>query len=288
MGEGAAEGPVPPRLHVLMRRESPVAVVIRRGPSRAVCAIAWSLRGDSFQLGQWLKGRIYPLRSDLSADGRHIVYFASNFGARAPDPPSWTAVSCVPWLKAIELWTKDDAWHGGGMFGRGDDWRLNDGYGHQEALRTSRVRRVPDYPYPELAQAATEWGAECLRIYVPRMLREGWTLHAVERPDAKTRHARFRKPIGAAGVLEKVLVATSATRAAGQGVYSEWHRILPGNGAPARDYPGWEWAELQGSRLVWAERGCLHAARPGREGLRDVTLLHDFTSMRFQAIAAPY
>jgi hypothetical protein len=52
--------------------------------------------------------------------------------------------------------------------------------------------------------------------------------------------------------------------------------------------PEWEWADLDGKRLVWAERGRLHAARFGRTGLREQRLLQDFNGMRFEAIAAPY
>jgi hypothetical protein len=68
--------PVPARLHVLIARESRTAVVLRRGPSNLVCTVGWNLNDDSFRLGQWLKGRIYERRADLSPDGRHMIYFA--------------------------------------------------------------------------------------------------------------------------------------------------------------------------------------------------------------------
>jgi hypothetical protein len=56
--------PVPARLHVLVALESRSAVVLRRGPSNHVCTVGWNLDDDSFQLGQWLKGRIDEHRSD--------------------------------------------------------------------------------------------------------------------------------------------------------------------------------------------------------------------------------
>jgi len=62
------------RLHVLIRPKSNYAVVIRRGPAKQVCAIGWKLNSDEFKMGQWLKGRIYERRCDISPDGRYMIY----------------------------------------------------------------------------------------------------------------------------------------------------------------------------------------------------------------------
>ncbi|MEK6804025.1 MAG: hypothetical protein AABZ34_15370 [Nitrospirota bacterium] len=61
---------------MLLAREAPVGLVIRRGPSRQVCTLLWDRRTDTFTLGQWFKGRIYERRCDLSPDGTHFIYFA--------------------------------------------------------------------------------------------------------------------------------------------------------------------------------------------------------------------
>ena len=71
--------PVPARLHVILAREAPKAVVFRRGPSNRVCTIGWDLETDTFTMGQWLKGRIYEYRSDLSPNGELMIYFATDF-----------------------------------------------------------------------------------------------------------------------------------------------------------------------------------------------------------------
>src|SRR5215470_7646047 len=68
----------PARLHVLLARDARLGVVIRRGPSRSVCTLLWDRKTDKFQLGQWMRGRIYERRSDLSPDGKHLIYFAMN------------------------------------------------------------------------------------------------------------------------------------------------------------------------------------------------------------------
>jgi len=70
---------IPARLHVIMAREAPKAVVFRRGPSGQVCTLGWDLETDTFTMGQWLKGRIYEYRSDLSPDGELMIYFATDF-----------------------------------------------------------------------------------------------------------------------------------------------------------------------------------------------------------------
>jgi hypothetical protein len=73
----------PARLHVLLASQARAGVVFRRGPVNAVCTIGWNLETDKFELGQWLRGRIYERRGDLSPDGRHLIYFARG-GRRHP------------------------------------------------------------------------------------------------------------------------------------------------------------------------------------------------------------
>lgn len=74
---------IPARLHVILAREAPKAVVFRRGPTGQVCTLGWDLETDTFTMGQWLKGRIYEYRSDLSPDGELMIYFAADY--RHPD-----------------------------------------------------------------------------------------------------------------------------------------------------------------------------------------------------------
>src|SRR5690349_10747108 len=91
------------RLFAILARESPTAVVFRRGPSRQVLLIKWNTADDTFEYGQWFKGRIYERRCDLSPDGELLLYFAADF--RRP-LYSWSAISRSPYLKALALWPK--------------------------------------------------------------------------------------------------------------------------------------------------------------------------------------
>src|ERR1041384_8508875 len=67
------------RLFAILARKSPYAVIFRRGPSRSVLLIRWNTETDTFEHGQWLRGRIYERRCDLSPDGGLLLYFAANW-----------------------------------------------------------------------------------------------------------------------------------------------------------------------------------------------------------------
>ena len=112
----------PARLYCLLAREARSGVIFRRGPTRHVLLIKWNLDGDTFEFGQWLKGRIYERRCDLSPSGDRLIYFAATY----KEPlMSWTALSKPPWLTAIALWPKGDGWNGGGFFNTDTDLVLN-------------------------------------------------------------------------------------------------------------------------------------------------------------------
>lgn len=67
------------RLFVIAARNAPIALIFRRGPSKQVLLIGWNLEDDTFEIGQWLKGRIYERRCDLSPEGEMLLYFAANW-----------------------------------------------------------------------------------------------------------------------------------------------------------------------------------------------------------------
>jgi hypothetical protein len=159
-----------------MAREAPTAVIFRRGPSRWVRLIRWNVADDSFELGQWFKGRIYEKRSDLSPDGTKLVYFAQKINSRtvadAKVGYAWTAVSRPPYLTAIGLWSKGDCWNGGGLFEKNDRLLLNhptNGTRHdREPKGLTVVRRM-------LGMGEDD------TVLDPRLTRDGWTLTQVWR-----------------------------------------------------------------------------------------------------------
>ena len=165
-----------------------MAVVIRRGPSRHTATIGWDRRTDKFSVGQWLYGRIYERRCDLSPDGKHLIYFAMNGRWSSSVKGSWSAISRAPYLKAISLFAKGDCWHGGGLFRSSNEYWLNDGYGHEVREEDPRLRRFTAYPWHEY------YGGECPGVYYVRLQRDGWTLKDTSPDGYGGRTTRFEKP----------------------------------------------------------------------------------------------
>lgn len=156
------------RLSVLIARRADVSVIFRRGPSKHVLLVRWDLANDSFEAGQWLMGRVYERRCDLSPAGDRLIYFAASY--RGPFR-TWTAVSRPPYFTALALWPKGDAWGGGGLFLNENEVLLN----HPEsALDLASGYRVPkDVKVSRLPYGGA---GEDDPIFSDRMVRDGWTL----------------------------------------------------------------------------------------------------------------
>ena len=111
--------PVTCRLSLVFAAKAPVAVVLRRGPTRWVEVVKWNTDKDSFENGQWLHGRIYGERCGLSPDGKLFVYFAAKHGMVDKSKgykDTYTAVSKPPYLTALAMWPQGSTWGGGGRF----------------------------------------------------------------------------------------------------------------------------------------------------------------------------
>ncbi len=272
-----------PRLHVLLASSGHTGVVLRRGPAREVAAIGWNRDNDTFALGQWLRGRIYELRCDLSPDGKHLIYFAMNGHWRSRAKGAWTAISRAPYLTAIALFAKGDCWNGGGLFtARGEYW-LNDGYGHTVLEDTAEVTRAPATAY------VPTWGGECPGVYFHRLLRDGWTLR---RELTVTGTDVFERPLWHGWVLRKLSRAEAGVP--GKSVYFDEHELVhPASGRELVRH-AWEWASPDLGRLVWAENGALWAGKitkssaAGEDPVTAAAVLHDFSDMRFERREAPY
>ena len=251
-----------------------------------MCAIGWHRDRDTFEVGQWLRGRIYERRSDLSPDGKHLIYFAMNGRWASRTKGAWTAISRAPYLAAVALYAKGDCWHGGGMFVDDHSYWLNDGYGHQLLADTREVRRADPPPYQPL------WGGECWGVYFHRLLRDGWLMRDDLEVNAATASmVVFERPLWRGWTLRKIARAMIGAPP-GKGVYHDEHELVHGERELSRER--WEWADVDGDRLVWVEAGALWAGRISARSARrddpveDVRKLHDFSDMKFEALAAPY
>ena len=146
----------PARVHPILARKANTAVIIRRGPSKSVCTMLWDRTRDTFMPGQWLRGRIYERRCDLSPDGRHFIYFAMNGKWGGPLKGSWTAISRAPYLKALALWPWGDCWNGGGLFLTDSRFWRNAGC-HCDEPESGTTRNHPEWEWAELDRKRLVW-----------------------------------------------------------------------------------------------------------------------------------
>ncbi|HJQ36945.1 MAG TPA: hypothetical protein VKB93_07390 [Thermoanaerobaculia bacterium] len=156
-------------IYAILARSAPRAVVFRRGPSKRVLLLSWNTDTDQFVEGQWLKGRIYERRCDLSPDGELLLYFAATY--REPYY-SWSALSKPPHLTALALWPKGDSWGGGGHFESKSRIALNHRQSEMTLADGFRLpKRLTIVPFG----AHSGWG-EDHPVWTKRLERDGWTL----------------------------------------------------------------------------------------------------------------
>jgi hypothetical protein len=163
----------PARLYFILARQAPVGVIFRRGPSKWVQLIRWNTETDTFEPGQWLHGRIYEKRCDLSPDGSLLIYFAQKINRRTMEDReytyAWTAISKPPYLTALALWPKGDCWHGGGLFETNARVWLN----HHPAAAVPHPDHVPQglevVPNPDAC-------GEDDPVHFRRLERDGWVM----------------------------------------------------------------------------------------------------------------
>lgn len=278
--EKPAQPSFPARIHPILARESPTGVVIRRGPAREVAVIGWDRKTDEFAVGQWMRGRIYERRCDLSPDGKHLIYFAMGTPRTPETRATWTAISRAPYLKAVAFWSKGDAWNGGGMFLSNDRVWLNRSCTETLMWNETTLQEETAFPWTE------SFGGECPSVYYHRLQRDGWVLKNAG-PGRGGTVTTFEKRLAGHWVLRKRAFATTLTKP-GTGCYFDEHALVNARTAAVLKRPDWEWADYDGSRLMWAENGRLYAGSMDGEGVTGTKMLFDFTPVRFEKLVAPY
>ncbi len=272
----------PARLHILIARNSDQAIIIRRGPSKQTCVIGWDRKSHVFQLSQWLKGRIYERRCDISPSGKYWIYFAMN-GKGYSNIGSWTAIARVPWLKAIAFFPKNDCWFGGGLFLEDDSYWLNGGYidNHQSSFDSKEVKRNLTYRPPNY------YGGECLNVYYNRLQRDGWQLIERSKKVYLDSETIFEKTLSRQWILQKICHA-QIDSPPGKGCYWDEHIVYNQTGKSLIS-PDWEWAEWWDKSIYYAEKGCLYQIKiESFNQLSEPKLLHDFNDYQFEYKQAPY
>lgn len=270
-----------------MAREAPFGLILRRGPSKQVCTIGWNRANDTFELGQWFKGRIYEYRCDLSPDGEYFLYLAANHkadwkgGWKPARPGIWTAVSRAPYLKAVAFWGQEETFGGGGQF-LGDRLYFGDKLKRDSPGEQRHIGK-PSLPYL--------WDAGEEEIYRFRLRREGWQV--CQPPSSNGSFQTNESDIELWGKTCNSWTLHQFSRGdlntpVGRGVFwqsYEAQHLLTGETLGDQS---WEWADFDGDRLVWAQNGKLFATKIWDGGHGDIIELADFNSWTFKNIIAPY
>jgi len=289
------------RLYALLARDGRSAVVFRRGPSKHVCLIRWWLGSDEIEVGQWLKGRVYERRSDLSQDGELLVYLAAKHKGAID---VWNAISRPPHLKALALWANLGTWGGGGLFEGNRTLGLSVRQDPPELYRDYRLPR--DFRVKRVA----EWGGmgEDNPIEHVRLERDGWRIRA----EGKAEHYRVGGPArwlmqepeiyereqppargqgaSSAVVLRREKLAIGVT----DGPWLLHDFSLHETAGELRRFKACDWADWQSNGdLLVATAGKLYrlAAASAREQSPDplagLKLVADLAPLRFEAKLAP-
>jgi hypothetical protein len=163
------------RLSVILARDSPKAILLRKGPTEWVQLIAWNTADDTFEEGQWFHGKIYERRCDLSPDGSKLIYFAAKHHQWRHNDPSygyiWTAISKPPYYTALALWREIGTYEGGGFFEDNQTVQVNFAFS-----RTPHPNHIP--PDHVIVKKVGEEGYFHYEreLYEMRLERLGWQL----------------------------------------------------------------------------------------------------------------
>ena len=268
-------------------------MVFRRGPTRQVELLRWNLENDTLEPGQWLKGRIYERRSDLSPSGRFLVYFAAKYETELR---TWTAVSRPPFLTALAFWPKGDAWGGGGLFDSERAIRLN--HRPNEMAMAKEFRLAPSMRVDPLGEAPG-WGEDD-PIHHVRLTRDGWTY--LQRPTeaqqkvTKGRWITFKppivytRPVGTGDAIAKLQMSVEGLNEEDGPWYLMRYRLVK-DGKVLRDLGRADWADRapNGDLLLAVHGKLLRASAESVDAWTDVELreVADLTAHTFAPREAP-
>ena|SRR5437762_157245 len=144
------------RIHLLPAKEAPYVVIVRRKPSKTFHIIRWNTEKDEFEHGSWFRGKLYPMRSDVSFDGQWMVYLAMGDGGN-----TWNGCCRLPFLKTYLEGENFGTWNGGGY------WKDN------KTLTTNRwTDQRGSVPFKVEVMSAGQ--GEDFTVLPLRMERDGW------------------------------------------------------------------------------------------------------------------
>ena len=88
------------RLTIIVAKHAPVALVIRRQPTKLWSFFRWDLITDELTEGGSYKGVLWPLGCDISWDGRYWAFYVS----------TTSGICAVPDMQPVAEWENDYGW----------------------------------------------------------------------------------------------------------------------------------------------------------------------------------
>ncbi|CAN5697055.1 hypothetical protein BH11ARM2_BH11ARM2_37770 [soil metagenome] len=240
----------PPRLHLLPAKEAPTCVVVARMRAKVWHILDWDLRNGMIYAGSWFQGQLYPMRCDVSWDGRYMAYLATDY-ARPHSESCWNGLCQPPRLKTFVDFPNIGSYNGGGVFTRRGTLAWNTIHGTGKGVTPgSTPFRFEDLGSP--------LGGD-LTVLLPRLKRDGWSLDEAtevwshrptkKHPELQTRYAGFFSHDSRKG-----------RHPAGRHGYPFEFSL---EGRPDLLPPSTEWATWDANGdLLWAEAGLLHRTHP--------------------------
>lgn len=250
---------------------------------------------DTFTPGQWLKGRIYERRCDLSPDGLQLLYFASDQRRKTS---SWISISRPPYFTALAFWPKGNSYGGGGLFDTNDQIRLD--YVEWESLSPSVETPLPKWLRVErIVRKSWEEYSLC-SPWIQRLQRDGWKISATptgtkdERGRAmlleldppltlEREHPKF----GDEAILRMRVLGHG--RSGNSGLIIEYEVELKDSDLIPLERC--EWADWSATgHLLAAKAGCLYRCKVTPESIdpmESTTQIADFNGMTFERVLAP-
>ena len=209
-----ATKPVPARLHVLLARDAPLGLVIRRGPTKQVCTLLWDRRTDEFTLGAVAQGAALrgAVRPVARRPALYLLRLRRQQGAER-DRGVVDGGLASPYLKALSLYGVGHTWWAAAC----SPGPAATGQRRRPTTSASRPRSggmTRSSPYEGFCSGDGGW---TFNLYDYRLVRDGWRCAAADRmPHLGNQFARAA-PGG--WTLVRVLLPN---RKSGTGRFNAW------------------------------------------------------------------
>lgn len=138
-------------------------MILLRRPTTTWHVILWDLAKGTLEHGSWFRGKLYPLRCDLSWDGKLMVYLAMGSGAAT----TWNGVCAPPFLKTLAEWDNVGTWNGGGVW-------LERNALYRNLVADCEVKGISTLPAKTEIRRLPSWRGEDLSLVFHGLYRDGF------------------------------------------------------------------------------------------------------------------